>query len=163
MDKQLFLLLDASIALERNVSDLYMVFHSAFAEDADFWRQLAMEEERHVALLRSGKAHFAPVDKLPNQLLSTTLQEVTDANARVHALIEQYRECPPSRETALNTALGIEQSAGEIHFQEFMERQAESGPDRLFQQLNGYDRDHEIRIRSHMEAHAIEISECNIS
>ena len=88
MDKKLFLLLDASIELEQNVADLYVIFHSALTEDADFWWQLAIEEKHHSALLRSGKEHFAPVGKFPVELLSTTLQEITDANANLRTLIE---------------------------------------------------------------------------
>ena len=159
MNKELYLLLDESIKLELNIADLYMIFTQEFTEDADFWWQLALEEKNHGALLRSSKKHFAPVGKFPTELLSPRLQQLKDANTNLGALIEQFREDPPSREAAFNTAIRIEQSAGEIHFQKFTEKQAASSLDRLFQQMNRGDKDHEIRIRSYMEDHAIETSE----
>ena len=159
MTEELYLLLDESIKLELNVSDLYMIFNRAFAEDADFWWQLALEEKNHGALLQSSKKHFAPVGKFPTELLSPRLQQLKDANANLGALIEQYREDPPSRETAFNTALRIEQSVGEIHFQKFMEKLAASSLDRLFQQLNRGDKDHETKLRSYMEDHVVQTSE----
>lgn len=62
---------------------------------------------------------------------------------------------------AFDTTLETERVAGEIHFQEFMEKQPTSRLDRLFQQLNRGDKDHEIRIRSYMDDHAVQTSECN--
>ncbi|MHC4118874.1 MAG: hypothetical protein ACYSWO_15350 [Planctomycetota bacterium] len=41
MDKQLSRLLKASIKLEQKVAHMYMMFHKALPEDADFWQQLA--------------------------------------------------------------------------------------------------------------------------
>jgi hypothetical protein len=157
MDMELSLLLDESIELELNVADLYMIFHNTFAEDADFWWQLALEEKNHGALLRSGKEYFAPIGRFPVDLLSATLQELKEANTNLVTLVKQYRASPPSRETAFNVALKIEQSAGEIHFQEFMEKETESNLAGLFQQLNRDDKDHETRLRSYMEDHAVRI------
>ena len=162
MTEELYLLLDESIKLELNIADLYMLFYRTFAEDADFWWRLTLEEKNHAALLRSSKKHFAPIGRFPTELLSPKLQQLKDANANLDALITQYRECPPSRGAAFNTALRIERSAGEIHFQEFMEKQATSSLDRLFQQLNRGDKDHEIRIRPYMEEQAVQASECNV-
>jgi hypothetical protein len=42
-----------------------------------------------------------------------------------------------------------------------MKRQARSDLERLFQQINREDKDHEVRIRSCMEEHAIEITDCD--
>ncbi len=157
MDTELSLLLDESIELELNVADLYMIFHRTFAEDAEFWWQLTLEEKNHGALLRSGKDCFAPIGKFPVDLLSATLQELKKANTDLVTLIKQYRASPPSREAAFNVALKIERSAGEIHFQEFMEKETESNLAELFQQLNRDDKDHETRLRSYMEDHTVQI------
>ena len=64
-----------------------------------------------------------------------------------------------SREEAFNAALRIEPSAGEIHYQKVMEKEADSHYVELFQKINAYDKDHERRIRVYMEAHGIQMSE----
>lgn len=161
MDMELSLLLDESIKLELNVADLYMIFHKTFAEDADFWWQLMLEEKNHGALIRSGKEYYAPIGSFPVDLLSTTLQELKKTNTDIVAIIEQYRASPPSRETAFNVALKIEGAAGEIHFQKFMEKEPESNIAGIFQQLNRDDKDHETRLRSYMEDHTIQINDGN--
>ena len=45
-------IIDESILLELNISELYKVFNQAFPEDAYFWWQLSEEEENHAALIR---------------------------------------------------------------------------------------------------------------
>jgi len=157
MDQELLLLFDESIQLESNVADLYVIFQDAFPEDADFWKTLIIEERNHADLLKSGKEHFAPVDTFPVDMLSTALEELKDANTALFRLMSQYQENPPSRETAFNMALRIEQSAGEIHFQKFMQKKADSHYADLFQRINGYYIDHEKRIRLYMKNHAIKV------
>ncbi|TKJ37660.1 MAG: hypothetical protein CEE38_06200 [Planctomycetes bacterium B3_Pla] len=161
MNRELSLLFDESIRLESNVADLYVMFQDMFPEDADFWRALIIEERKHGTLLTNGKAHFAPGNTFPVDLLSDTLDEMKDANTNLAKLISQYREKPLSRETAFNVAITVEQSAGEIHFQAFMDKKADSRYVELFQKMNGYDKDHENRIRAYMKDHAIKVSKSN--
>ena len=52
MNKQLGHIIDKSIQLELNVSELYKIFNQAFKEDANFWRTLSEEEENHANILR---------------------------------------------------------------------------------------------------------------
>jgi hypothetical protein len=159
MNLELSLLFDESIKLEKNVAELYVTFQDTFPEDAGFWRELIIEERRHAALLESGKAHFAPASTFPVGLLSATLDELQDVNANLVKLFARYQEKSPSREEAFNIALKIEKSAGEIHFQKFMEKEADSHYVELFQRMNAYDKDHESRIRAYMEKHGIQIGE----
>ena len=161
MDQELLLHFDESIQLESNVADLYVMFQDTFPEDADFWKTLIIEERNHAALLKSGKEHFAPVDTFPVDILSTTLEELKYANTKLVKLISQYQDKSPSREAAFNMALRIEQSAGEIHFQQFMQKKTDSHYAELFQRINGYDKDHESRIRAYMEDNAITIGKSN--
>jgi hypothetical protein len=162
MDQKLLLLFDESIQLESNVADLYVMFQDDFPEDADFWKTLIIEERNHSALLKSGKEHFAPVDTFPVDMLSAVLEELKDTNTNLVKLISQYQDKSPSREAAFNVALRIEQSAGEIHFQQFMQKKADSHYAELFQRINGYDKDHEKRIRTYMKNHAIAIRKSGI-
>ena len=72
-------------------------------------------------------------------------------------MIEGFRNKPPSREEAFNTALRVEKSAGEIHFQRAMAKEADSDIMELFQQLNKDDMDHADRIRAYMQQQGIQI------
>lgn len=150
-------LLDESIQLELNTAELYKIFHKTFSEDVEFWWRLYLEEENHAALIRSGKENFLPLGKFPLDLVSKSLEELKQANAALLTFIKTCRETPPSREEAFNIAIEVEESAGEIHFQEFMERKAKSNIDDIFQRLNKEDKDHAIRIRSYMEDQGIKI------
>ena len=49
----------------------------------------------------------------------------------------------------------------EIHFQEFMEKEADSRYVELFQKMNAYDKDHESRIRAYMDDNGIQIGSVN--
>ena len=159
MDLELSLLFDESIKLEENVADLYVMFQDTFPEDAGFWRELIIEERHHAALLENGRAHFAPTSTFPIGLLSATLDELKGANANIAKISVRYREKPPSRKEAFNAALRIERSAGESHYQKFMEKEADSHYIELFQKMNAYDKDHESRILAYMEEHGIQMSE----
>ncbi|GJQ58347.1 MAG: hypothetical protein D8M57_05920 [Candidatus Scalindua sp. AMX11] len=157
MNKEVSKLLDEAIKLERNVADLYTIFNKLFPEDADFWSTLASEERNHAALLNSGKKTLLAVGMFPSELLVPQVQRIIDANSNLISLINNYGKAPPSRERAFNDALFLEQSAGEIHFQQAMKRVHSSDIMQTFQQLNKDDRDHILRIRNYMKEKEIKI------
>ena len=159
MHKELSQLFDESIQLELNVAGLYTIFQGAFPDDAFFWGKLVVEEKNHASLIRDGKLRFQPLDKFPLEMLASSLEELRSANSTIVKLLEKHQDTPPSREDAFNLALKLEQSAGEIHFQQFMEKSSTSKLDSIFQRLNRDDKDHAMRIRSYMKDHAIEIKE----
>jgi hypothetical protein len=161
MDVELCRIFDESIKLEGNVGDLYVMFQDALPEDAGFWRELIIEERRHAALLETGKTYFAPVSESSVGLLACRLDDLQEINAYLVKLFGRYKRKSPSREEAFNTALQIERSAGEIHFQEFMEKEADSRYAELFQKMNTYDKDHESRIKAYMNDHGIQIGDMN--
>ena len=148
-------LIEESINLELNVAELYLLFNNLFPEDEDFWWELSMEEKNHAALLRSGKESFLPVDKFPLDLIENRLQVLVDANSEISSLIKKYEVNPPSRAEAFRAAFNIENSAGEIHFERFMNKKAELKIDHIFQQLNKDDKDHANRINSYMKRKSI--------
>jgi hypothetical protein len=147
--------LEESIKLELNLAKLYTIFNDIFPEDEDFWWQLAMEERGHAALLQQEKKQPQPLQFFPENLLAQNLQALLDANAKVSELIAGFSEKQPSRSTAFITALLMELSAGESHFQEFLDAPGSSYSANLFKQLNREDRDHAERIRSYMKENNI--------
>lgn len=148
-------LLDLSIAHEINISRLYTLFHELFEEDEDFWWQLSIEERSHAALLRNEKNIRTPLKALPENLLSSDLEALKSSNTKIESLIDDYTGNPPTREEALQTAYDLEQSVGEIHYQEFMNSKSCSLSDELFKQLNLEDKDHADRIKSYMQANGM--------
>lgn len=153
MNKELALVVDASIQLELNVADLYTLFHEIFPPHASFWWKLCLEENNHAAMLRAAKEQFEPIGKFPAQLFSGKLEDIVNCNNTITGLISKYEASPPSETEAFNIALELEQSAGELHYQEFMENA--SAMDKVFQRLNADDKDHAERIRDYMERRGI--------
>ncbi|MFC1651148.1 rubrerythrin family protein [Candidatus Latescibacterota bacterium] len=148
--------IDESIQLELNISELYMIFNQAFEEDAYFWCELSEEELNHAELIRkAGKIEILP-DGIVPELLHSILQDIIEENKRIVSFIDKYKLNPPSREDAFKVALEIEDSAIEMHFQEFMESHSDSVLFQLFQKLNADDKDHYIRIRRYMIEHGIQ-------
>jgi len=150
-------MLDESIFLELNVAKLYLLFHEIFPEHAMFWWRLHLEEKNHAALIRSIKELFKPAGKIPTNLLSSSLQKLQDSNATITSLRDQYSDIKPSTEEAFNIALKLELTAGEIHYQEFMDKDQNSMLDKIFQKLNQDDKHHAIRLCAHMRHHNITI------
>jgi hypothetical protein len=148
--------LDESIQLELSLATLYTIFNDSFAEDEDFWWELAMEERGHASLLQQEKKHPQQREFFPENLLATDLQSLIDTNAKIAKLISRYKDTPPSRSEALHTALDIEMAAGESHFQQFLDSPTNSPAANIFKQLNQEDCDHAARIRQYMQTEHIE-------
>ena len=157
MNNDITALAEESINLELNVSEIYSLFHSCFADDANLWWKLVLEEKDHAALIRGGIEEFEPIGEFPHEILSNSLQDLKETNKKLRSLLKQFKNIPPSRELAFNTALEIEASAGELHFQHFMNKETNSKIDELFQFLNREDKDHAKRIRSYMKDNDISV------
>jgi hypothetical protein len=148
-------IVNQAIMLEKNVAGIYLIFKETFDEDADFWWQLVLEEEHHAALIKSAKVYFAPNHQFPQDLISSTFEELQKVNNMCQSYFDKYKADPPTREEAFNLALILESSAGEIHFQKFMMKNSDSEICQIFQQLNGEDLNHYRRIKSYMTEHNI--------
>jgi ferritin len=148
-------LLDESIQLELNLARLYTLFNDHFAEDEEFWWQLAMEERSHAALLQQEKKQPQPLAFFPENLLAKDLEALRANNALIVGETERFASAPRSREEAFSLALKIEMSAGEAHFQEFMESESGSLTADIFRQLASEDQNHAQRIREYMKENGI--------
>lgn len=144
------LLLDESIQLELNLAKLYDLFNDHFLEDEEFWWQLSMEERSHAALLQQEKKQPQPLAFFPENLLAKDLEALREHNAFIVGHAKRFAEQPCSREAALNLALKIELSAGEAHFQEFMDSDGDSLASEIFKQLADEDQNHATRILDYM-------------
>ncbi len=151
-------LLDESIRLELNLAKLYTLFNDHFEADEEFWWQLSMEERNHAALLQQEKKLPQPLAFFPENLLAKDIDALKASNESIIGEISRFEQAPYSRAEALNTALRYEMSAGEAHFQEFMESETGSLTADLFKQLASNDQDHARRLREYMKQNGIGIS-----
>lgn len=151
-ENRLVELIDESIRLEQNVAELYKVFSEALPEDNNFWWQLHIEEKSHATLIRAAKDSFSSRGKFPYDLIADSIGELREINTRVEALVEQSKRIPPNRREACEMAIAIERESGESHYTAFMEKEAETSVESVFQQLNREDKDHERRIREHLDS-----------
>jgi hypothetical protein len=156
-EQQLTQLITESIKLELNIADLYMIFCATFPEDYGFWYQLHMEEKNHASIIQSAREAWLSGKEFPLQILSPNVDELMRLNTTLASLLEEYSENFPSREIAFNVALALEESAGEVHFQDAMEQAPSSTLVEVFQMLNGDDKEHASRIRTYMRDNGIEI------
>ncbi|MDH3982051.1 MAG: hypothetical protein OES84_04025 [Kiritimatiellaceae bacterium] len=150
--EQLIELIKESILLEENVADLYKVFSLNIPEDSNFWWQFHLEERSHSMLLHMAKDSFVQHGVFPKDLLTNSIDALKDSNVRIEKLIEECNAKTPTRREACMMAIALENEAGEQHYMKFMEKSAESSLEAVFQQLNRDDKEHERRIREHLDA-----------
>ena len=150
-------LIEESIKLELTVAELYQFFFSTFTEDSDFWWKLMIEEKGHAAILRSGKESFLPLNKFPKKLVSDSLHDVSNSIVKIENLLKAYKDNPPTRTEAFNTALKIEMSAGEVHLQEFLETKNKTSIDKVFQKLINSDKDHVSKLLDYMKMNNVDV------
>lgn len=155
MNNDLLNIIDESIKLELNASELYYIFYENYIEDSDFWWELHMEEKNHASLLRSIKEFFVPYNKIPEDLVVDNLRLLKETNKEIEDIIEYVKKAKPSRLAAFTTALKLEQSAAETHFQNFMEGSFGEKFEEVIRRLNREDRNHYLRIKNYMEEHSI--------
>lgn len=147
--------LDESIRLELNISELYQLFSVKLPHDAEFWRIISMEEVNHAALIRTINEQFLTEKILPHGTIAEHTELIRRHNVLIKNRIEEFREIVPSRETAFNLAFELETSVGEIHYQRLMTNRSESVVDKVFQMLNGEDKNHARRILNYMKRNLI--------
>ena len=121
-----------------------------FAEDADFWNKLYYEELNHAALLRSVKSSITMSSDYTRTLSTDLLKEIINTKEWATSLLSDFSKASPDRKTAFKTAVEIEKTAGEIHYQKTMNKKTDSWFINTLQQLNEYDLDHLSRLERYI-------------
>lgn len=121
------------------------LYANLFPEDREFWRKLANEEVNHASLLKSGLIYLEK-GILPEEIVYENITSLTRTLERIRKLILEYNQTAPSFEDAYYEAVNLESSAGEFHFQVLMTEETDSKIVKIFQKLNGDDKDHNRRI-----------------
>jgi rubrerythrin len=147
-----------AIELELMASQIYMYFHEKFTEEKDFWWELVIEEKNHAALLRSvipiyeinkeAILKFLPSRELLEETLLKLKEMYTDIQKRDLTLKE-----------AFELAYFLENSAGEAHFQKFLEGEAAPSNDveMVIQQLGRDDILHAERVKNRAKQYGWEL------
>ena len=154
MDHAIRRFLKESIDLELNIGDLYQVFSAKFPTDHDFWWNISIEEMNHAALIESINDVFW-TDLLPFDSVEKQTDDLRKINLIIKDKIERYKLVPPTRLEAFTNGLELENSVGESHFELFMTSVADSPVVKIFQKLNGEDKNHAKRIESYMKTNEI--------
>jgi hypothetical protein len=146
--------LNEAIELELNVSDLYLLFYTLFPEDSAFWRSLVIEEKNHASLLKNLRQVYLIAHDFPPEILPERFEDLQAANKDITSTINLMKN-NPSRKKAFEYAMQIEQSAGEAHFQFFIDNTKVSEKFEIFQQLNMDDKNHANRIEKYMHSNLL--------
>lgn len=150
MADNLTLLLEEAIQIELGLSELYHLFSEKISVDRGFWWQLVMEEKNHAALLRSG-IEFLKYNKFPRGLLPDSLEELKKANKKIKNIHEKF-STDPDRMYAFEIAYELENSTGEMHYQNYMSEEINDDLRNIFKALNRADLDHAMRIKKYWES-----------
>jgi rubrerythrin len=148
-------ILDAASELEILMADIYTIFAESLPEDMKFWEQMAHEEKNHAALIRSVESS----KDMSAEFLASFPRDILEENIKTKEwatdVYIRFSRNRPDRKTAFRTAIEIETSAGEVHYQNIMSKNVDSWFIRVFQELNEFDRDHLKRINSYAREHKI--------
>ena len=142
-------LIEESVKLELNISQLYDVYVSAFPEHADFWQQLSIEELAHARLIRSVKDEFIKAGGFPSGLITDCIDILVMSNTKIKVLIEQAKLHPPNEIEACDLSYKLERDVGESHYIQYMEKTPVPAVESIFEQIVKGDREHERRIKEH--------------
>jgi ferritin len=143
--------LEESILLELNMSDLYRILSIKLPSDSEFLWNLSQEEVNHASMIRTINDVFLPEKILPQDSIIDQIESIRKSNKLIIQTIAQFRENTPSREEAFSFVYNLEKSAGEIHYQKMMSTKAETIVEKVFQKLNGEDKNHAGRIANYMK------------
>lgn len=92
--------------------------------------------------------------QIPREILPAGLEELEASNKRIVLAIEKFDPLE-DRNKAFHFAHNIENSAGELHYDTFMNSGVASHVQSVFKKLNGEDTHHAERIRKYMIDHHI--------
>lgn len=138
------------VDIEENVGKLYRLFGAMHPVDFEFWMQLATEEDRHAALLRYHGECIVQSSVLNERLFSSSVETIFTFNAKIEEILLSRVNQVPNRKDCFAIAMQIEESAGEIHFQDAMPVTEEAVAFEVLQTLYADDKDHASRIKAYV-------------
>ena len=148
-------ILEESIALEKNIGELYKLFAAIHEEDEVFWFRLADEEGKH-AMILEGLRPWASMGVDVKKYLLSDVKALRENNASIKAVIDRVSQQHPDREVTFQLASKIERTASEIHFQKLMNVDVDNRLLTAMRELCDADKDHLKRINTRMRSLGID-------
>jgi rubrerythrin len=141
--------LKACIAIEQAAAEIYHGFVALFPEAADFWRELALEEENHVHILIAARGYLAG-GRLPEYAVPPypLIEGTLDL---AHAIRERIKKGDITLKEALDQALYLETSVTESYFREIMTVETKSEALSNLQKLVTDTKSHAESIKEFMK------------
>lgn len=156
MSDELGARIDRCIAVESACAEIYHAFSEMFPEARDFWRQLALEEENHVAILIVGKG-FQRVGKLPEDFMPPSEQALSTVCMKAEIMKRKVRSERVSLPEALEIALSLEKLLCESYFMEIMAVRTDSEVLSRLQKLHIFTKSHVEKIREFIRSRGFEL------
>jgi len=144
-------IINESIDLEKNVAELYRLFHELFPVDRDFWWTLYNEELNHASILKVC-LDFIRTGLGCEDMIYPDIHELKYLNSELVRKRREYAETPPDKKTAYRYAIHIESMAYEMHYNDVMNNEYPSEVVEVFKKLNGDDKDHAERIQKLLDS-----------
>ena len=101
-----------AVNLELNMSKLYLKFSNINNTDYIFWYSLSIEEGGHVAILKNILSAIDMINYDFN-ITEIELDELKQTNNKINDMLSHTF----NRVDAFDTAISLENTAGEIHYQ----------------------------------------------
>jgi hypothetical protein len=111
MDLQHFI--NGCIAVEETTASIYKIFMDIFPEERDFWQDIYRDELEHSFWLTSG-SRSEVIELLPANKPLPSMEHITSTLHFIEGKIAYVKKNPISLETALRTALKIEETMVEV-------------------------------------------------
>jgi rubrerythrin len=150
------LILDEAIKLERSVGKIYKMFQSNYAEDAEFWAEMANEEMCHAQVVADLKSFIDLNEETPNDFTSIGLSRLKTNNIQTQKIIDNFNKDQP-RAWAFRTAIKLENSSSEDFYRDLVNTKKESKIIQIFQKLNDQDKKHYQRILDYIAEKDIDL------
>ena len=137
------------IAVEETTASLYRIFMNLFPDEKLFWQDLYRDELEHSFWLTSG-SHSEAIDLLPSKEIMPSMEHVTSTLVFIEGKIVQAKTSPVTFESALGTALEIEESMVEIFTNEITANVLATDHESLNDKLIAAEKIHVTKIEDMM-------------
>lgn len=148
--KNLLDILNESIHYELDTYNTYILFAQTLQSDAEFWETLAEEELNHTSVLRKIQQFYQGDSTIIDIISVKDVHAIQESRRYLEKLIEKFKE-NPNLKMACNIGMEIEKSVVEKSYQKFMSKITDDRIIKLFQTLNGEEKNHFKRIQKHSQ------------
>jgi rubrerythrin len=141
--------IEGCIEVERMAAEFYRTLAKKFPDDGDFWKELAVEEETHEAILIMVRGSSS-TEKLPDEIVPGSLTSVKE-NIAIAKRISKKLTPGVSLKDACNLALDMETLSVEAYIQESIGSEWGTPIVAKFKELLDEEETHKEKIAKYMK------------